>query len=57
MVSVSARNNLLTVHYYNEFADGTKTEGAGVLLFNDDGKVVAVPALNNTGATPMTPRA
>ena len=45
MVSVSAHDNLLTVHYVNEFADGTKTCGAGVALFNDDGKIVAIRAL------------
>jgi hypothetical protein len=55
MVSVSARNNLLTARYYNEFADGTRTEGAGIVLFNDHGKIVAVRALNNSGATPMSP--
>jgi hypothetical protein len=57
MISVSARNNLLTTHYYNVFADGSRTEGAGVALFDDDGKIVAVRALNNSGATPMKPDA
>ena len=55
MVSVSARDNLLTAHYVNEFADGTKTCGAGVALFNDAGRIVAIRALNSSGATPMSP--
>ena len=53
MRSVAVHNNLLTCSYYNVFADGSKTEGAGVALFNDDGKIIAVRALNNSGATPM----
>lgn len=57
MVSVSARDNLVTAEYYNEFADGRRTSGAGIALFTDDGKLLAVRALNSSGATPMTPSA
>ena len=55
MISVSARNNMLVALYFNVFADGSRTEGAGVVLFNDDGKIVSVRAVNNSGATPMKP--
>ncbi|MEA3217530.1 MAG: hypothetical protein QOJ19_3686 [Acidimicrobiia bacterium] len=45
VVSISARANVLTTHYYNTFNDGTITEGAAVAMFNDDGKIVAIRAL------------
>jgi ketosteroid isomerase-like protein len=53
MTSVSAHNNLLTARYFNVFADGSRTEGAGIALFDDRGKIVSIRALNNSGATPM----
>ena len=45
VISVAARSNVLTVHYVNRYSDGSTTEGGGVALFNDDGKIIAVRAL------------
>jgi hypothetical protein len=45
VVSISARANVLTVHYYNTFKDGTTTQGAGIAMFSDEGKIVAIRAL------------
>lgn len=55
MLSVDAGGNMVVARYYNVFADGSRTEGAGVVLFNDDGKLIRVRTLNNTGVTAMVP--
>lgn len=49
-VTASARSNVLVTLYYNTFADGSRTEGGGLLLFGDDGKVHAIRALNASGS-------
>ena len=50
IVSATARAKVLTYHYVNEYIDGHTTEGAGVALFDDAGKVTAHHALT-AGAT------
>lgn len=55
-ISVAVGDNLLTMHYRNFFADGSQTDGAGVALFDSDGKVTAIRALNSTGLTAMESR-
>jgi hypothetical protein len=50
IVSISARANLLTVHFVNKFADGSTRPGAGVLFFGDDGKVIAIRAIVPQGS-------
>ena len=55
MLSIDAGGNMIVARYYNVFADGSRTEGAGVVLFNDEGKLTRVRTLNNSGSTAMLP--
>jgi hypothetical protein len=55
MLSVDAGGNMIVARYFNVFADGSRTEGAGVVLFNDEGKLTRVRTLNNSGSTAMLP--
>jgi hypothetical protein len=54
MASVTVAGNIVTGRYFNVFADGSRTEGVGVILFDDEGKMTRVRTLNNSG-TAMRP--
>ena len=57
MISVDAGGNMIVARYYNVFADDSRTEGAAVVLFNDEGKMTRVRTVNNSGSTAMLPPA
>ena len=57
MISVDAGRNMIVARYDNVFADGSRAEGAGVVMCNDEGKVTRVRTLNNSGSTPLRPTA
>ena len=50
IISATARANVLSFHYFNTFADGSTTTGAGLVLIGDDGKATAVRTLNAQGS-------